>query len=113
MLDVRTQILFDEYIRESGRLHGGGSRGCGGRKHGREPGADPTDAVAVRAAVAGLPERQRRALVLRYWFDLPVAQVAETMRCPENTVKTLTRRALLALRAAHVVDDEVEVADVN
>lgn len=62
--------------------------------------ADPADAVAVRDAVAKLPERMRRALVLRYYADLPVADVAELMTCPEGTVKTLTFQAIAALRAA-------------
>ncbi len=75
--------------------------------------ADTADALAVRSAVAALPERERRALVLRYWFDLPVDDVAAAMHCPPNTVKTLTRRAVLALRDAHLVDDEPEAADVN
>ena len=74
---------------------------------------DTADTLAVRSAVAGLPERERRALVLRYWFDLPVDEVAAAMHCPPNTVKTLTRRAVLALRDAHLVDDEPEAADVN
>ena len=54
--------------------------------------------VAVRAAVAALPEPQRQALVLRYFADLSVHDVAAAMGCPENTVKTHTRRALESLR---------------
>ena len=79
----------------------------------RERDPDTAEALAVRSAVAALPERQRRALVLRYWFDLSVDEVAEIMKCPSNTVKTLTRRAVLALRDAHLVDDEPEAADVD
>jgi RNA polymerase sigma factor (sigma-70 family) len=74
---------------------------------------DTAEALAVRSAVAALPERLRRALILRYWFDLPVADVADAMGCPPNTVKTLTRRAVAALREAHLIDDEPEAADVN
>jgi RNA polymerase sigma-70 factor (ECF subfamily) len=50
---------------------------------------DTANTVAVRAALAGLPDRQRAALVLRYYVDLPVASVAEILGCPEGTVKTL------------------------
>jgi RNA polymerase sigma factor (sigma-70 family) len=64
------------------------------------------DVLAVRAAVARLPERQRRALLLRYFADLPVAEVASLMECPEGTVKTLTFQAIAALRRAGL-----EVAD--
>lgn len=59
--------------------------------------------VAVRDAVAALPEPQRRALVLRYYADLSVRDTAVVMSCPVNTVKTHTRRALEALRHAGLV----------
>jgi RNA polymerase sigma factor (sigma-70 family) len=49
-------------------------------------------------AVSGLPRRQRTALILRYYVDLSVADTASVMQCPQNTVKTLTRRALAQLR---------------
>jgi RNA polymerase sigma-70 factor (ECF subfamily) len=67
----------------------------------RAAGASDVDSVlAVRVAVAGLPERQRRALILRYFADLSVADVACLMKCPEGTVKTLTRQAIEGLRHA-------------
>jgi RNA polymerase sigma factor (sigma-70 family) len=68
---------------------------------GKPAGISDVDTVlAVRVAVAGLPERQRRALILRYFVDLPVADVACLMKCPEGTVKTLTRQAIEGLRHA-------------
>lgn len=70
--------------------------------------ADRAIAVAVREAVAALPTRKRAALVLRYFADLSVAQTAEIMGVPDNTVKTLTRRALHDLR--HLVDGADEEA---
>lgn len=68
---------------------------------------DEASAIAVRDALQRLPAVQREALVLRYYADLPVRDVAELMRCPENTVKTHTRRALDALRTQGLVDDDV------
>jgi RNA polymerase sigma factor (sigma-70 family) len=68
--------------------------------------ADAADAIAVRDALDALPERQRGALVLRYFSDLPVAEVAAIMGCPEGTVKTLTARAIASLRKAGLVDDQ-------
>jgi RNA polymerase sigma factor (sigma-70 family) len=41
----------------------------------------------VFGAVAGLPERQRAAVYLTYWRDLPVHQVAGLMGCRPGTVK--------------------------
>ena len=54
---------------------------------------------------------QRQALILRYFADLSVRDTAAAMRCPENTVKTHTRRALEALRLSGLLDDEIELAD--
>ncbi len=71
----------------------------------REP--DAALHLAVRSAVGALPEPQRRALVLRYFSDLPVREVATLMGCPANTVKTHTRRALEALRDAGLISNEV------
>ena len=60
---------------------------------------DPADRLAVREAVAALPERQRAALVLRYYADLPVAAVAEALRCAPGTVKSLPHKAVGSLRS--------------
>jgi RNA polymerase sigma factor (sigma-70 family) len=73
---------------------------------------DPVDAIAVRQAVAALPERQRAAVVLRYFLDLPVAEVAEIMRCAPGTVKSLTSQAIEHLRADFELE-EVEEAAVD
>jgi RNA polymerase sigma-70 factor (ECF subfamily) len=64
-------------------------------------------AVAVRAAVAALPERQRAALVLRYFADLPATAVAETLDCAPGTVRSLTSQAIDRLRR------EFDVATVS
>ena len=65
------------------------------------------DALAVRAAVASLPHRQRMALVLRYFGDLSVRETATSMGCSEGTVKALTSQAISGLRRAGLeVDDD-------
>ena len=61
---------------------------------------DVTTRLAVRAEIVRLPRRQRAALVLRYFVDLPVAEVAVLMRCSEGTVRALTSQALSGLRTA-------------
>jgi RNA polymerase sigma factor (sigma-70 family) len=40
----------------------------------------------VRAALAGLPERQRLALFLRYYADLDYAAIAEALSISRGTV---------------------------
>jgi len=72
---------------------------------------DRASALAVRDALATLPTAQRQALILRYFADLSVLDTAAAMSCPENTVKTHTRRALEALRLSGLLDDEIELAD--
>ena len=69
------------------------------------PDADPTSSVAIRVALMQLPTRQRTAVVLRYFSDLSVRETAEAMRCPEGTVKTLTRQAIAGLRSMGLVSD--------
>jgi RNA polymerase sigma factor (sigma-70 family) len=60
--------------------------------------ADPADALAVRAAVAQLPARQRAAIVVRYFNDLSVADAATVLGCTQGTVKALTHQAVQKLR---------------
>ena len=59
---------------------------------------DLADAVAVRDALATLTKRQRAVLVLRFYADLSVRDVAQALDIPEGSVKTLTHRALRVLR---------------
>ena len=50
------------------------------------------EALALAEALRSLPIRQRQVLVLHYLVDLPVDQVAYTLRMPEGTVKSLLSR---------------------
>ena len=49
-------------------------------------------------ALAGLPRRQRAAVVLRYFDDLTEQQTAAVLGCAVGTVKSTTARALVTLR---------------
>ncbi len=71
-----------------------------------DEGSDVAGRVAVREAVSGLPARQRTAVVLRYYVDLPVGQVAELMGCAEATVRAHTFKAIAALREHGLMDIE-------
>ena len=72
---------------------------------------DATDAVAVRAAVHALPERQRAVIVARFYLGLDVAETGRVLGCREGTVKAHTSKALANLRAAGLIDREETVDD--
>ena len=63
---------------------------------------DRTGQIANRdllmRALAALPPRQRAVLVLRYWEDLPEAEIARTLGCGVGTVKSQASRGLARLR---------------
>ncbi len=58
----------------------------------------PEDRLVLLHALAGVPARQRAALVLRFWEDLSVDETAKAMGCSAGTVKSQTSRGLDALR---------------
>jgi RNA polymerase sigma-70 factor (sigma-E family) len=60
--------------------------------------AGPEDRHLVRAALTRLPRRQQAVLVLRFFYDLPVDEVAAMLGCTSGTVKTHTSRGLATLR---------------
>lgn len=62
------------------------------------PVSDGHDRLVILAALDGLPARTRAAVVLHYYADLSVAEVAATMGTSQNTVKTQLRRALETMR---------------
>ncbi|MBS2536111.1 SigE family RNA polymerase sigma factor [Catenulispora sp. NF23] len=64
-------------------------------------------AGALVAALAGLPERARAVVVLRFWEDYSVAQTAEALGISQGTVKSQTSRALgmLRVRIAETLSD--------
>jgi RNA polymerase sigma factor (sigma-70 family) len=51
----------------------------------------------VMRAVRALPDRQREALVLRFYLDLPDPEIARLMGIRPGTVRSATHRALKAL----------------
>jgi RNA polymerase sigma-70 factor (ECF subfamily) len=54
----------------------------------------------VRAALAGLPAEQRRAVVLAAVYGRTAVEISEAEGIPLGTAKTRIRTALLRLRAA-------------
>jgi RNA polymerase sigma factor (sigma-70 family) len=53
---------------------------------------------ALRSTMSLLPDRQREAIVLRFFEELSVEQTAEIMGCATGTVKATVHQALRALR---------------
>ena len=54
---------------------------------------------AVIAALRSLPDRQREAIVLRYYADLSEAEIAATMGISRGAVKSHTARGMAALKS--------------
>jgi RNA polymerase sigma-70 factor (sigma-E family) len=54
----------------------------------------------LMSALAALPPRQRAVLVLRYFLDLPEAEVADVLKCSLGTVKSTASRGLARLEQA-------------
>ena len=60
---------------------------------------DPRDEPSVlHTALMRLPKRRRAVLVLRFWADMSVEQVADALDCSVGTVKSQTARGLAQLR---------------
>ena len=73
-------------------------------------GTDLADAQAEHDAVwalcATLPTKQRAAVVLRYYEDLPDAEIAEILDCSPATVRSQIHRALATLRTTLTTAEE-------
>ena len=64
----------------------------------------------IRQALERLPDDQREAMVLRYYADLTVPEIAKALGCPGGTVKSRLNRALVRLRQLLA---EVEVQPIS
>jgi RNA polymerase sigma-70 factor (ECF subfamily) len=76
------------------RRHRGGATDGGSL-----PGPSP-DAVAVASALQRLPCRMRRVIVLHYYTDMQVAEIARELRVPEGTVKSWLARGRASIASA-------------
>ena len=76
----------------------------GGQEHSDESAAHALrqvdDLAEFRWALAQVPAGQRAVLVLRYWEDLAVAEVAEILGCSTGTVKSAASRGAARLAVA-------------
>lgn len=53
----------------------------------------------IREALESISVNQRTSFILRYFEEIPIAEIAETLGCTEGAVRTHIRRSLLALRS--------------
>jgi RNA polymerase sigma-70 factor (ECF subfamily) len=75
-------------------------------QHGSSQDADPSGVLDVRRALRSLGHHDRLALVLRYYLDLPLAEVATVSRCSVEAARSRVRRGEALLRS-QLGDDEV------
>lgn len=60
----------------------------------------------VMVALRGLPQRQREALVLKFYLDLSEAETAATMGVSAGSVKTHVHRGLAALHSTLGLEED-------
>jgi RNA polymerase sigma-70 factor (ECF subfamily) len=53
----------------------------------------------IRRAIAGLPEKQRAAVLMHKYEEMEYSQIAKVLNCSESAVKSLLFRAYETLRA--------------
>lgn len=83
LLDKKKKVvLMDTQLREQGQ--------------GREMNAD--DRMGLLEAVQHLRKDYKTAIILFYYQDLPIHDIADIMNVPEGTVKTYLKRAKLELK---------------
>lgn len=63
---------------------------------------------SITRALRSVPERQRIAVALRYFEDLPVTEVAELMGTSQGTAKSQVSRGLTRLREILAAHDDVK-----
>lgn len=77
------------------------------------PQEDPTDRVAVRQALLTLTDRQREAVILRFYLDLSASEAAQLLDSTPGAVRALTHRAVEQLRATLATDTPSRISEVD
>lgn len=72
----------------------------------RDETAEVDERMAIWQELGDLSDRQRAAIVLRFFHDLPDDEVAGVLECRVGTVRSLISRSLAALRARGTFTDD-------
>jgi RNA polymerase sigma-70 factor (ECF subfamily) len=72
--------------------------GAGERPLDRDPFMSVIEGDAALRALRPLPADERVVIVLRFWADLPVEEIARRLGVPAGTVKSRLHRALARMR---------------
>ena len=93
---------YRKWVRHRNRINSGGIR-PGTPATDENPGNQQLDSALIqkriRDALETISVNQRTAFVLRYYEEMPIAEIAQALGCSEGAVRTHIRRSLLALRA--------------
>jgi RNA polymerase sigma-70 factor (ECF subfamily) len=76
-----------------------------------QPTEDSASRLSIMAALAELAPRQRLAIVLRYYSDLPVRDIAKAMKCREGTVKATIHSAHDRLRT--LLPSDLTISEID
>jgi len=110
LVHLRDPFAFDAYLRRTvvnlsnsyfrrkkvERAFLESARSAAGIQGGQSPSVE--DREDLWRALGRLSGRQRAAVVLRFYEDLPEREVAEILKCRPGTVKSLVSRGLESLR---------------
>ena len=92
---------YRKWIRHKNHINSGGIHP--GTAADENPGNRQLDSALIqeriRDALETISVNQRTAFILRYYEDMTIAEIAQTLGCTEGAVRTHIRRSLLALRA--------------
>jgi RNA polymerase sigma-70 factor (sigma-E family) len=72
--------------------------------HVRDFADDIADRHVLWGLLRGLPDRQRAALVLRYFHDMSDRDIADALGCRTATTRSLLSRGIAAMRSAAASD---------
>lgn len=70
-----------------------------GRREGDDVAGEVVARIGMEAALADLPPRQRACVVLRFYEDLPTAEIASLLGCGDSTVRAYLAEAMGRMRS--------------